>query len=174
MRVGVCLWGGVGHGGGTGTVYVGVPSRARVEDILALWAEELTRVCPWDVALPHREHRLPLTKDARASAKVDPLELFEHTSCAAGGDNVTRVDEPVQELRGRLDRILLILREPRLARRLHIEDRVQRVLVVRHLHAEAGEVKIVLDKILVHLHKELIPLERAEPVDPVRVRQDRV
>ena len=84
------------------------------------------------------------------------------------------MDEPVQELRGRLDRILLILREPRLARRLHIEDRVQRVLVVRHLHAEAGEVKIVLDKILVHLHKELIPLERAEPVDPVRVRQDRV
>ena len=54
----------------------------------------------------------------------------------------------------------------RTRRQLDIEDRVQRVLVVWHLARQPGEVEIVLDVILVDLAEELVPLERAEPLDP--------
>tara|TARA_B100000795_G_scaffold240107_1_gene202100 strand:+ start:366 stop:563 length:198 start_codon:yes stop_codon:yes gene_type:complete len=58
---------------------------------------------------------------------------------------------------------LLLLGEARGRRALHIEDGVQRELVVRHLRAQSGEVEVVLDEVLLDFRKELVALERAEP-----------
>ena len=58
---------------------------------------------------------------------------------------------------------LLLLGEARRRRALHIEDGVQRELIVRHLCAQSGEVEVVLDEVLLDFRKELVALERAEP-----------
>ena len=58
---------------------------------------------------------------------------------------------------------LLLLGEARRRRALHIEDGVQRELIVRHLCAQSGQVEVVLDEVLLDFRKELVALERAEP-----------
>ena len=47
------------------------------------------------------------------------------------------MDEPVQQLGGRLDRVLLLLGQPGVSRRLHVQYRVEGVLVIGHLRGGA-------------------------------------
>ena len=91
------IWEQVGGGKGGGGAW-----RAH----RALRAEDLARVHPRHVALPHRQHGLALAEGARAAAKVRVLILVEHCAHAARRDDETRVDEAVQQLRRRLDRFL--------------------------------------------------------------------
>eukprot|EP00320_Phaeocystis_rex_P019808 CAMPEP_0119076548 /NCGR_PEP_ID=MMETSP1178-20130426/87857_1 /TAXON_ID=33656 /ORGANISM="unid sp, Strain CCMP2000" /LENGTH=174 /DNA_ID=CAMNT_0007058841 /DNA_START=45 /DNA_END=569 /DNA_ORIENTATION=- len=151
-----------------GAVHVGLALRSRVVDVRALRAEDLARVHSRHVTLTDGEYGLALAKRARAAAKVRVLILLEHRVHPARRDDEARVDEAVKELRRRLDRLLLLLGEARGRRALHIEDGVQRELVVRHLCAQSRQVEVVLDEVLLHLREELIALERAEPRDPRR------
>ena len=50
--------------------------------------------------------------------------------------------------------------------RLGVEDEVERVVVVGHEAAQAREVEVILDVLLVDFAKELVALEAAEPLDP--------
>ena len=52
--------------------------------------------------------------------------------------------------------------------RLNVQDRVERVVVVRNLRGEAREVKVVVRVLLVHLAKKLVALEAHKPRDPRR------
>lgn len=56
-----------------------------------------------NVALPHRETRLPPAEDPRAPSELDLLVLLEHARQAPRGEHEACVDEAVEHLRGRLD-----------------------------------------------------------------------
>ena len=71
-----------------------------------LRAEDLARVHARHIALPHGQHRLPLAEGARAAAEVRVLVLFEHRRHPARRDDEAGVDEAVQQLGRRLDRLL--------------------------------------------------------------------
>jgi hypothetical protein len=49
---------------------------------------------------------------------------------------------------------------------LEVEYEVERVIVIRHLGAQAAHVEVVLDVVVVDLSKELVASQVAEPVDP--------
>ena len=123
-----------------------------------------------EARLPDRQHGLPLAEGARAAPKVRVLVLVEHRAHAARSDDEAGVDQAVQQLGRRLDRLLLLLREAGGRGALDVENCVQRELVVRHLRAEACQVEVVLDEVLLDLGEKLIPLERAKPRDPARSR----
>ena len=124
-----------------------------------------------EARLPDRQHGLPLAEGARAAPKVRVLVLVEHRAHAARRDDEAGVDQAVQQLGRRLDRLLLLLREAGGRGALDVENCVQRELVVRHLRAQARQVEVVLDEVLLDLGEKLVALERAKPGDPAHTAE---
>jgi len=79
------------------------------------------------------------------------------------------VDEAVEQLGRGVDRLLLLVRQQLGVRRVDVEDRVEREVVVGHLLLQAREVEVVVHVLLVDLAEELVAADAAEPGDPGRL-----
>ncbi|KAI0567555.1 casein kinase 2 beta polypeptide [Gracilaria domingensis] len=148
-----------------GAVQVVVNARSGKVQVPAAGTEGLDSGVARHVAQADRQHLLPVTKDARTAAKGAVDELGAHGVHAVGGEDVARVDEAVERLGGDLDELLLALVELAVGD-VDVEDGVERVVVVGDLRGQAGEVEVVVDKVLLDLAEELVALELREPGNP--------
>ena len=72
------------------------------------------------VALTNWQHRLATAEDARATAKVDVVVLFDHERETARRENEARMDQAVERLGSRLDHFLLLLGQALVCRRAQL------------------------------------------------------
>jgi hypothetical protein len=101
-----------------------------------------------------------------AAAAANSAHLFKHCGHPTRRDDVARMDEAIQQLRRRLDGLLLILGEARGCAALRVEDGVQRILVVGDLRRKSRQVEVVLHEVELDLGEELVAFQRAEPRNP--------
>lgn len=66
-------------------------------DVQTSRAEELDSFLAWGVCAANGKHLCTVTEDTRAVAEVAELVLFIHLLYAGPGDDITRVDESVEE-----------------------------------------------------------------------------
>ena len=112
------------------------------------------------------EHILTLAKHARTVAERPEHELLLHHGEPARREDEARVNEAVQ-VHGRLvdlEEVLVV--EVLGVGRLGGEDHLHGFVEVGDLLAEAVQVEVVADVVLVHLDEELVALQVAEPADP--------
>ncbi len=91
-----------------GPVCVVMPRGLWGVDVHALWAIELDHGLAGDVAQADGQHLLVFAIDAWTVAKVSCLIFLNHLGNAAIGQDVTRVDESVQQLGRLLDEVRLV------------------------------------------------------------------
>mmetsp|Transcript_11527 Transcript_11527/g.32689 ORF Transcript_11527/g.32689 Transcript_11527/m.32689 type:complete len:287 (-) Transcript_11527:422-1282(-) len=152
-----------------GAVDVAVVLGPRVVDVLTLGAVHLDGAAARYVRVPHRQAGLPIAVYSGTPPKVQVLVLLKHGTQPTRGQYVAHVDEAIQKLSCTLDHLMLLLRQDLVRGGVHIQDQVQRVLIVGHLHAEPTEVEVILHVVVVHLAEELVALEAAEPGYPAGV-----
>lgn len=129
-----------------GAVDGGMATGFGVVDVLAFGAEQLDALLARVVARPERQQRVAVAQDARAPAKVGPLELVDHLGQPARRDDVPCVHQPVQVARRLFNRLAHVVVAVQVE---HVRDQVQRVLVVVHFRVQAGQVESVGDVFLV-------------------------
>ena len=82
---------------------------SRVVELATFGTENLNGAHPLNIRLADGEAWLSLAQDAGASPEIDILEFVEHGIHATRRDNVPRVDEAIEHLRGRLDDPMLLI-----------------------------------------------------------------
>jgi hypothetical protein len=115
------------------------------------------------------EDILPLAEHAGALAERAIEILFFHEGETAGREDESGVDEAV-EVHGALVEFeeALIVEVVRLGTLLR-ENHLHGLAAVLHFFAQAIQVEVVADVVVIHLHEELVPLEVAKPRDPSAV-----
>lgn len=101
----------------------------------------------------------------RACAVDVGIVLVQHCSHSSAGDNEAGVYESIQHLCSGFDERLLVLWKL-IVLIIEVQDHIQGVLVIWYLHAEACQIKVVLDVVFIYLDEKLIALQVAEPLDP--------
>lgn len=145
---------------------VGLSGTLRVKNVLALGAIHCHSAIAWDVRQPRRKDVLALTVHSRAPAESADLEFFQHPLHPSVSEDVTRVDEAVQDLCGAFYHLLLLFGQRLAHRHLDIEDHIEGVLVIWHHRRQSRQVEIVLDVVFVHLAEELVASKRDKPRNP--------
>ena len=110
-----------------------------------------------------RESALRITEIARARRELTVLVFVAHLGQSTFGDDVSSVDESVQNLGLILHGLLLRLR---VKLDLLVQDQVQRVVEVRESGVESREIEGVADKVDIHLEEEVVALSLHETRDP--------
>ena len=137
-----------------------------------MWTVELEAFGSWGIEEPDREHGLVLAKDPRTSPKFGLFVLFRHFGESSRCEEEAGMDETVQVSCGSLN----LVPERRLKVLVivvcveGVRNELIGLLVVRDLGIQPSEIKTVGNVLLVNFTKELVALEREEPLPPVSRR----
>jgi len=157
------------HEGGTevGTVQALQSRGLGKVNLLAMWTVDLRSTLPEEVGHADGKDCLVhcLTRGQGASSIYACIVLVEHGRHASASENEASVDEPVEHLRSRLHKWLLVLGDL-VVLIIEVQDHVHGILVVWNLGAQPGEIEVILDVILINLHEEFVPLQMAKPLYP--------
>ena len=175
-----------------GAVDLSVLGELGIEDVLTARTVEFERGLARQITGADWQHGLTLAIHARTATKVVLQVLVAHQLESARCDDEACVNEAVEQLSPRFNRLDLLfaqlvrtLRAIVVHRRVHarsglhlavggltaptsapVEYHVQAEVVVGHVLGQTVQVELVLDPPVIYLDEELVALERAEPTDP--------
>jgi hypothetical protein len=107
-----------------------------VVGLLAFGAEDLHCALSWHITGAHWQAGLPIAQHARAAAELTCLVLLIHGTHATAGQDVADMNEAIQCLCRALHELMLLICQDLCAGGVSIQDQVQRIVIVGHLHSQ--------------------------------------